>query len=118
LSGLNFTSVFNGSGFAVTAGQLTYIQAPRTCTITSVSLFSDVNTTASLDIWKDTFANYPPTIADSIVASAPPTLTATNKFTTTTLTGWTTSITAGDVLGFYVTSNTAATQLILQLTTA
>ena len=44
-------------------------------------------------------------------------LLTTNKFTDSTLTGWTTSITAGDVLGFYVTSNTAATQLILQLTT-
>ena len=37
-------------------------------------------------------------MADTITASAKPTVSAANKATSTTLTGWTTSLSAGDVL--------------------
>ena len=45
-----------------------------------------------LDIWKDTTL---PTSADSIVASAPP--TGQGVVNSTTMTGWTTSVSANDV---------------------
>jgi hypothetical protein len=70
-----------------------------------------------VDIWKDTYANYPPTDADTITASAVPTITATNiKSEDVTLTGWTTSIAAGNILGFNVDSVTTCTQVTLSLT--
>lgn len=54
---------------------------------------------AVVDIWKDTYANWPPVDADSICASALPTISATNsKNTSTTLTGWTVDINANDFL--------------------
>ena len=53
-----------------------------------------------IDVWKDTYANFPPTVADTITASAKPTLSSATKSDDTTLTGWTTAVTAGDVFGF------------------
>jgi hypothetical protein len=69
-----------------------------------------------VDIWKDTYANYPPVVGDSITASAKPTLSSATKSRDTTLTGWTTSIAAGDVLGFKVDSATTVLKVTLSLT--
>jgi len=66
-------------------------------------------------VWKDTYANFPPTDSDSITASAPPTLTTAQKSEDATLTGWTTSISSGDILGFNVDSATTVTRVTLQL---
>lgn len=57
-----------------------------------------------VDIWKDTYANYPPTVGDSIVSGSPPTITAAHKYLDTTLTGWNTAVAAGDVLMFHLVS--------------
>jgi hypothetical protein len=117
LSGLNYTAVFAGNGAVITPGIITYVRAPRTSTITKVTLLADVSGSAVCDIWKDTYANFPPTVGDSICASAKPTLSSAIKYEDSTLTGWTTSITSGDVLGFYLTSCSTITQLTLQLET-
>jgi len=49
-----------------------------------------------VDIWSDTFSNYPPTVADTICAAAKPTITAAVKSADTTLTGWTKELSRGD----------------------
>ena len=74
--------------------------------------------TIVIDIWKDTFANYPPTVGDTIVASAKPTLSSENKSEDTTLTGWTTTLSKGDILYFNIDSSSTVTyvQLTLQVT--
>jgi hypothetical protein len=61
-------------------------------------------------MWKDTYANYPPTVADTITASAKPTLSTAIKAEDSTLTGWTKTVTAGDVFGFSVDSATTVTR--------
>ena len=61
-----------------------------------------------VDIWKDTHANFPPVDADSITASAVPTISSGVKDEDVTLTGWTTQIDAGDWLYFNVDSVTSA----------
>jgi hypothetical protein len=71
-----------------------------------------------LDIYKDDYANFPPTVADSICASAKPTLSSADKYEDSTLTGWTTSVTAGQVLGFTIDSCSTIEQITLQLETA
>jgi hypothetical protein len=85
-------------------------------TIQSVMLLADQTGSVSVGIWKDVYANFPPTIADSIVASAPPTLSSAVKSEDSTLTGWTTALAAGDVLRFYLTSCADITKLLLVLT--
>jgi hypothetical protein len=117
-AGLNFTAVFSGGGAVIAPGVITYIRAPRTCTITKVTLLADQTGSAVLDIYKDSYANFPPTAADSICASAKPTLSSAIKYEDSTLTGWTTSITAGQVLGFTLDSCSTITQITLQLETA
>jgi hypothetical protein len=51
----------------------------------------------------------------SITGSAKPTLTAASKATSTTLTGWSTSLAAGDVLVFNVDSASTVEQLYIVL---
>lgn len=105
----------DGGGSAISTGVKGYTSIPKSGTITKVRLLADVNGNAVMDIWKDTFANYPPTVADTITAAAKPTLAAANKYEDTTLTGWTTAVTAGDVLGFNVDSAATITRLTLEL---
>lgn len=87
--------------------------------VTMVSLAADGTATsgsAVVDIWKDTYANYPPTVADSICAAAKPTISAATKARDSTLTGWTTSVSAGDFLLFNVDSCSSIKRLLVFLT--
>ena len=112
--------VIDGGGSAITTGVKGFVEVPFACTITAATLLStDAAATAGsivIDIWKDAYAAYPPVVGDSITASAKPTLSAANKSRDTTLTGWTTAIAAGDVLGFSVTSATTVSRVALSLT--
>jgi len=106
---------FDGQGSAVAAGSLVYVRVPVAGTITSATLFADQSGSAVVDVWVDTYANYPPTVADTITAAAKPTLSAAIKSEDTTLTGWTTSVAAGSVVAFKVDSCSTITQLNVQL---
>lgn len=91
--------VIDGSGSVITTGvKYPGLQIDFNCDIKEVSLFANASGSVVIDVWKDVFANYPPTNADSITASAPPTLSSAQKSVDTTLTGWTTAIAAGDIL--------------------
>lgn len=58
-----------------------------------------------IDVWKDTFANYPPTDADSVTNSNEPTLSSATTASATDLSGWTdATFDAGDWLVFNVDS--------------
>ena len=81
-----------------------WIVVPFNCTIIENYVLADQTGDIVIDVWKDSYANFPPTVADSITASAKPTLTSAVKYHDTTLTGWTTSLTAGDVLTIKVDS--------------
>src|SRR5262245_11973383 len=112
--------IIDGGSSAITTGVKGFLRVPFAGTITGVTLLStDASATAGsivVDLWKDTYATYPPTVADSICASAKPTLASANKSEDTTLTGWTTAITAGDVLGINVDSASTVTRVTLLLT--
>ncbi len=74
------------------------LRVPFDCAIVGWTILCDASGSIVFDVWRDAFANYPPTVADTITASAKPTVSGSNKATSTTLTGWTTSLSAGDVL--------------------
>ena len=105
----------DGAGSVFSTGVKGYRSIPVTGTIQSARLLADQTGSVVIDVWKDTFANYPPTDADSITASAPPTISSDDNSEDTTLTGWTTSVTAGDVLGFNVDSVTDIQRVTLEL---
>jgi hypothetical protein len=109
------TFVIDGGGSAITTGVKGYLEIPFACTITQATLLADVSGSIVIDVWKDTYANFPPVDAGSITASAPPTISAAVKSQDATLTGWTTSVSAGDILGFNVDSATTVTLATLSL---
>jgi hypothetical protein len=88
---------------------------PFNATISEWSLLGDQTGSAVVDIWKSTYANYPPTSGNSITASAKPTISASNKGQSSTLTGWTTTISAGDILRFNVDSISTIQRLSINL---
>lgn len=85
------------------------------CTVVSATLLADQVGSIVVNVWKDTYANFPPTVADKITASAPPTISAAVNSQDTTLTGWTTSIVAGDVLRFNVDSCSSIARVTVAL---
>lgn len=107
--------IIDGGGVVITTGVKAYLEIPFACTITAATLLADVSGSIVVDIWKDTYANYPPVVGDTITAAAKPTISAATKSQNTTLTGWTTSITAGDILGFNVDSATTVTKVTVSL---
>jgi hypothetical protein len=109
------TFIIDGGGSEITTGIKGDILLPFGATITKVTLLADQSGSIVIDIWKDTYANFPPTDADSITASAPPTITTATKSQDGTLSGWTTSITAGDILRFNVDSITDIQRVTLTL---
>jgi hypothetical protein len=110
------TLVISGGGSAITTGIKADVMVPYAATITKVTSLADQSGSIVVDIWKDSYANYPPTDADSITAAAPPTISAATKSEDATLTGWTTSIAAGDTLRFNVDSAATITRLVLIMT--
>lgn len=109
------TFVIDGGGSAITTGVKGDLEIPFGCTIVAATLLADQSGSIVVNVWKDTYANYPPTVADKITASAPPTISTATKSQDTTLTGWTTSITAGDTLRFNVDSVTTIQRVTLSL---
>lgn len=101
----------DGAGSAITTGIKGYLLVPFDGIISEVTLLADQSGSIVVDIWKDVYANYPPTDADSITSATPPTISSALKAQDTTLTGWTTTLTAGDVLGFNVDSITTVTRV-------
>lgn len=108
--------IIDGGGAAITTGVKGDVFLASAYTITAWTILADQTGDAVIDIWKDAYANYPPDVADSITASAQPTLTSAEAAQSSTLTGWTTAISAGDTLRFNVDSASTVTRLVLALT--
>lgn len=109
------TYVIDGGGSAITTGIKGDLEIPFACTIQQVTMLADQSGSIVVDIWKDSYANFPPTDADSITSSAVPTISAATKSVDSTLTGWTTSITAGDILRFNVDSVSTIQRVTISL---
>ena len=96
-----------------------YVRMPVAGTITGAYIFTQGGTgTCVIDIWNDTYANFPPTVADTITASAKPTVASGIKSSDTTLTGWDKALVEGDILVFHVDSTSTFTGITIYLTYA
>lgn len=100
--GFNF--VIYGGGSAISTGVAGFITIPFAVTITKVRAVADTSGSIVIDLWNDVYANFPPTDADSITASAPITITSDTDVEDSTLTGWDTTLASGSVLAFNVDS--------------
>ena len=109
------TFIIDGGGTEITTGEKGHLVVPFACTIQSVELAADQDGDIVVDIWKDTYANFPPTNADTITGGAEPTLSSAQKYRDTTLTGWTTALAQGDILAFNVDSVATITRVTITL---
>ena len=107
--------IIDGGGSAIASGIKGDVPIPFDCTIEEVTMLADQSGSIVVDIWKDTYANHPATDADSITASAVPTISSATKSQDSTLTGWTTSLTQGDILRFNVDSATTIERCTVSL---
>lgn len=96
--------VIDNNGLAITTGIKGDLVIPFNCDIVEWTLLADQSGSIVFDIWKDTYANFPPTVGDSITASAKPTISSSTKGQSSTLTGWTVSCLSGDILRLNVDS--------------
>lgn len=104
----------DGGGSVITTGEKKLTLEPGlTGTIVGWTLAGDQSGSIVMDVWKGDAAI--PTNANSITASAKPTLSSVRRGNSTTLTGWTTGITADDVFIFEVESVTSLTHVTLTL---
>lgn len=95
----------NGSDVIATSEPETVVVVPFAATITAASL--DADQSGDLEVEWERAASGTPTTFASLTASAPPTLSSAQSVTDTTLTGWTTSLAAGDRLRLTVTGTPA-----------
>ena len=115
LNRASFGIVLDGSGAPIQTGAYASLVIPFAGTITGWQIFETSNTPIStstvIDVWKDTYANQPPTVLDTIAGTEKPTLTAATKNQDLTLTTWTTAVAANDIIRFNVDSNDLAQKI-------
>jgi hypothetical protein len=107
------TITFNAGTSLLTSGAIGTSYELQAGTIKSWILIADQSGSCSINIAKSTVGTYPS--SSSIVASAPPTLTSQAIATSSTLTGWTTSISSGDILIFTLSSVSNLHRVVLVL---
>jgi len=108
--------VIDGGGVAITTGVKIDYPVPYNCLVTAWEIVADQTGSIVVDIWSDTYANFPPTVADTITTSEKPTLSAAAKNTDTSLNsgnGW--ALTKGRWLRFNVDSITTVTRVTIKL---
>jgi len=111
----SITFIIDGGGSAITTGEKGHLRIPFACEIQRVTLLADQSGSIQIDIWKDTYANFPPTDADSICGGNEPAISSAQKYEDSTLTGWTKTINAGDILAFNVDSCATITRVTISL---
>ena len=112
---VDITYVIDGGGSAITTGEKGHLEVSFDAIILGWTLLADQSGSIVVDVWKDTYANFPPTVADTIAGSEKPTLSAAVKNQDLALTTWTTAITAGDILAFKVDSAATVQRVTLAL---
>lgn len=92
------------------------VYIPRAAVIKSVEILTDGGVgDCQVDIFKVAYSSYTGTAGSSICASALPIITTGVKYFDSTLTGWTTALSAQDCLIFKLLSSTIFTQIYCAL---
>lgn len=110
-----FGITLDGAGSDITTGVKADVSLPYNMTIDSWTLISSQTGSIVIDLWKDTFVNFPPTIDDSITGTEKPTLSSQIINQDLSLSTWTTSISDGDIVRFYVESCIGVQKVTLQV---
>jgi hypothetical protein len=108
--------VIDGGGSAITTGPKGVLRLPNVAlTWQRASLLADVSGSIVVDIWKESYANFPPDNTDSICAGHELTISGALKDEDVTLTGWDATTAARDILKFNVDSAATITKVTVHL---
>ncbi len=106
----------DGGGAVIATGDTElWLEAPGAGSIVRSTIFLDTAATFTADIWKDTYANFPPTVADTITGGNEPGTSASRKDQDSTLTSWTVAFSDGDGFNLNIDANDNATKVMLSL---
>ena len=108
--------VFDGLGFELVPGVWGDVPIHFDGTILRWRLITLQAGDLQIDVWKTDFAGFPPTVTDTITGTDKPLVSSAQANESTALTGWTTAVSAGDVLRFNIDSVSGITKATLTLT--
>lgn len=108
---LNF--IIDGGGSVIATGIRGHVVLDGDYTVTGWTVIADQTGSIVVDVKRATFTNFPTTA--SIAGTELPTLTSAQKAEDLTLTTWTTTLSARDILEFNVTSVTTVTRVTVGL---
>ncbi len=109
LDAANIQFVMDGGGSVIATGIKGDIEVPFACTINGWDLLADQAGSITVDVWRDTYANFPPTSVDVIVS---PAIASATKATAANLA---IAVGAGDILRFNLASIATITRATLVL---
>jgi hypothetical protein len=101
--------IMDGGGSALTTGVAKgFIEIPYIATLDSVTILLDITGNIGIDIWRSTYANFPPSTTNTTITGI---LTISNaqKGHWDMAAAWTSAIIAGDIIRFNITSASTAT---------
>lgn len=115
-----FEIVLENGGSVLATGIFCDIDIPFSGTVTGWVMLADQSGSCVIDLWKDEFANYPPTVADSMIgAGTKPNLSSAAASYNVPPLGWTTTALAGgQTLRVNIDSATTVTRVTLSLRVA
>lgn len=106
---------FDGGGAVIAAGATCDVLVPFGCVLKKSTLLAEPSGSIEISVWSDTFGNYPPTVADNIAGSSPPSIVAGVKSEDAGLNGWAVAVSAGQTIRFTVASCTGIKRAVLTL---
>ena len=108
IKGISFT--IDGGGSVITTGIKGVLVVPFACTITAWYIVGDASGSINVDVNRSVFQATPS--YSSIAASAHPLLSSAITNSDTTLTGWTTTLAAQDIIQFEVDGTPTTVKLV------
>jgi hypothetical protein len=105
--------IIDGGGSAITTGVKGFIVWNFDAVITGWTIMGNATGSIVVDVWKDSYANFPPVVGDTIAGSEKPTLSSAQKNQDLSLGSFSTTVTAGDIWAFNVDSATTVTRVTI-----
>lgn len=110
----SFGATFDGGGSVIATGFKGYLVIPYAGTIKSWTILASTSGSIVVDVLKSSYAGFPPSV--SIAGSELPTLSSQSKNQNLTISTWTASVSAGDIIEFTVNSASVVTYVTLSIT--
>jgi len=108
--------IIDGGGSAITTGAKAWLPLLKSGTLTGWDLTIDTSATITVDVWDDTYGNFPPTDADSMTNGHEPAISAATSATDADISDWAdVAVTKGEYIRVNVDANDNATFAVLWL---